>query len=90
MGSFVQIILWNKKNSFTKIFRKTFEKNLDWFLKKYFWDSLKTFSKISVPNFEAVCRCWKPVIEPVLVMTLVFSHKMKTDIQHFDITLKCI
>ena len=73
---------------------KNISKYLDRFVKNSFENSSKNFSFISVPNFEAVGRYKKPIIEPVLVMTLVLSYKlidngtqMKTHIQHFVITL---
>ena len=36
----------------------------------------KTLSRITILNVEAVGLCSKPEIEPVLVMTLVLSHKL--------------
>ena len=80
MGSVIQKISQNKKNSCTKFrnffFRKIFEKIWIDLGKNIFEDSSKTLSNISVPNFEAVGHCSKPIIEPALVMTLVLSHKL--------------
>ena len=63
-------------HKFDSFLRRIFEKNLDRFVKKLFRGLLKTFSSISVPNFEAVGLCVKRVIEPILLMILVLSYEL--------------